>query len=43
VREELANMADRQRWWQRLNELLSVAAAVPGLPLILRWARRRPG
>ncbi len=36
VREVVANMADRQRWWQRLEELLSVAAAVPGLAVILR-------
>ena len=41
VREVVANMADRERWWQRLDELLSVAAAVPGLAVILRWARRR--
>ena len=41
VNEALANMADRQRWWQRLNELLSVAGAAPGLAVILRWARRR--
>ncbi len=41
VREVLANLADRHRWWQRVAELLSVAAAVPGLALILRWARRR--
>jgi hypothetical protein len=41
VGEVLANLADRQRWWQRLHELLSVAGAVPGLAVILRWARRR--
>jgi len=41
VVEVLANMAERQRWWQRVEELLSVAAAVPGLAVILRWARRR--
>src|SRR6266536_1453183 len=41
VREVMANMVDRQRWWQRLEELLSVAGAVPGLAVILRWARRR--
>ncbi len=41
VREVMANMADRQRWWQRLQELLSVAAGLPGLAVILRWARRR--
>ena len=41
VREVTANMADRQRRWQRVEELLSVAAAVPGLAVILRWARRR--
>jgi hypothetical protein len=40
VDEVLANMAG-QRWWQRLDELLSVASAVPGLAVILRWARRR--
>jgi hypothetical protein len=37
----LANLADRERWWQRLDELLSVAGAVPRLAVILRWARRR--
>jgi len=37
VGEVLANMAD----WQRVEELLSVAAAVPELAVILRWARRR--
>ena len=42
VREVVANMADRQWWWQRLNELLSVVGAIPGLAVILRWARRRP-
>ena len=41
VREVMANMADRQRWWQRIEELLSVAGAVPGLAVILQWARRR--
>ncbi len=41
VGEVLANLADRQRWWQRVEELLSVAGAVPGLAVILRWARRR--
>ena len=41
VVEVLANMADRRRWWRRVEELLSVAAAVPGLAVILRWARRR--
>ncbi len=41
VGEVIANLADRQRWWQRLEELLSVAGAVPGLAVILRWARRR--
>jgi hypothetical protein len=41
VSEVLANMADCQRWWQRLEELLSVADAVPGLAVLLRWARRR--
>ena len=40
VGEVLANMADL-RWRQRVGELLSVAAAVPGLAVILRWARRR--
>jgi hypothetical protein len=43
VREAMANMADRQRWWQRVEELLSVAAAVPGLTVILGWAQRRRG
>jgi hypothetical protein len=41
VGEVLANLADRNRWWQRLDDLLSVAGAVPGLAVILRWARRR--
>ena len=41
VGEVVANMADRRRWWQRGEELLSVAAAVPGLAVIVRWARRR--
>jgi hypothetical protein len=41
VGEVLANLADRERWWQRLDELLSVAGAMPGLAVILRWARRR--
>jgi len=41
VRDVLGNMGDRQLWWQRVDELLSVAAAVPGLAVILRWARRR--
>jgi hypothetical protein len=41
VGEVLADLADRQRWWQRVDELLSVAGAVPGLAVILRWARRR--
>ena len=41
VAEVIANLADRERWWQRLDELLSVAGAVPGLAVILRWARRR--
>jgi hypothetical protein len=40
VGEVLANLADRQRWWPRIEELLSVAGAVPGLAVILRWARR---
>jgi hypothetical protein len=30
VREVVANLSDRHRWWQRLDELLSVAGAVPG-------------
>ena len=41
VNEVMANIADRQRWWQRVEELLSVAAAAPGLAVIRRWARRR--
>lgn len=41
VREVTAMVADRQRWWQRVEELLTVAAAVPVLAVILRWARRR--
>jgi hypothetical protein len=41
VGEVLANLADRRRRWQRGDELLSVACAVPGLAVTLRWARRR--
>jgi hypothetical protein len=41
VGEVMADMADRGRWWQRVEELLSVARAVPGLAVIVRWARRR--
>jgi hypothetical protein len=40
VGEVLANMADL-RWRQRVEELLSVAAAMSGIAVILRWARRR--
>jgi hypothetical protein len=40
VAEVLADIADL-RWRQRVEELLSVAGAVPGLAVILRWARRR--
>lgn len=36
VREVMANTVECRRWWQRLRELLSVAAAVPGLAVILR-------
>jgi hypothetical protein len=36
VREVMANLTDRQRSWQRLKELLSVAAATPGWAVILR-------
>jgi hypothetical protein len=38
VREVQANLADRERWWQRLRDLLSVARAVPWLAVIRRWA-----
>jgi hypothetical protein len=38
--EVIANMAGL-RWRQRIGELLSVAAAAPGLAVIVRWARRR--
>ena len=41
VGEVVANLADSQRRWPRVGELLSVARAVPGLAVILRWARRR--
>ena len=41
VNEVLANMADPAAVWLRLEELPSVAAAVPGLAVILRWARQR--
>jgi hypothetical protein len=41
VGEVLANLADRHRWGQRLDELLSVAGLVPGLAVILPWSRRR--
>jgi hypothetical protein len=40
VGEVLADIAGL-RWRQRLDELLSVAGAVPGLAVIVRWARRR--
>jgi hypothetical protein len=40
VGEVLADIADL-RWRQRVEELLSVAGAVPGIAVILRWARRR--
>jgi hypothetical protein len=40
VGEVLGNMADL-RWTQRVEELLAVAAAVPGLAVILRRARGR--
>jgi hypothetical protein len=40
VGEVLANMADL-RWRQRGGELLSVAGAMRGLAVIMRWARRR--
>jgi hypothetical protein len=40
VGEVLADIAD-QRWWQRVEELLSVVGAVPALAVILRWAWRR--
>jgi hypothetical protein len=41
VGEVLANLADRRRWWQRVDELVSGTAAVPGLAVVLRLARRR--
>ena len=41
VGEVQANMAELPRWWQRVEELLSVAGALPGLAVIVRWARRR--
>ena len=40
VGEVLANMAEL-RWRQRVGELVSVAGVVPGLAVIVRWARRR--
>lgn len=40
VGEVLGNMAEL-RWRQRVEELLSAAAAVPGLAVIVRWARWR--
>jgi hypothetical protein len=40
VGEVLGNMAEL-RWRQRVEELLSMAAAMPGLAVIVRWARRR--
>ena len=40
VGEVLGNMAEL-RWRQRVEELLSVAAAVLGLAVIVRWAWRR--
>jgi hypothetical protein len=40
VGEVLANMAEL-RWRQHVGELLSVTAAMPGIAVIVRWARRR--
>jgi hypothetical protein len=40
VGEVLGNMAE-MRWRQRIGELLSVAAGMPGIAVIVRWARRR--
>jgi len=41
VGEVLANLPDRRPWWRRVDELVSAAAAVRGMAVILRWARRR--
>lgn len=41
VREVAANLADGQRWWQRVEELLSVAAAVPGIAVPFALIHRR--
>jgi hypothetical protein len=40
VGEVMADIADL-RWRHRVEEMLSVAGAVPGLAVILRRARRR--
>ena len=40
VREVTSILADHEPR-QRITQLLSVAAAVPGLAVILRWGRRR--
>jgi hypothetical protein len=40
VGEVLANMAEL-RGRQRVGELVSVAAAMPGIAVIVWWARRR--
>jgi hypothetical protein len=40
VGEVLANMAGL-RWRERIEEFMSVAAAMPGIAAIVRWARRR--
>jgi len=41
VREVTATLADFPRSRERIRELLSVAAAMPWIAAILRWARRR--
>jgi hypothetical protein len=41
VGEVTATLVDFPRPWQRAKQLLSVAAAMPGITVILRWARRR--
>jgi hypothetical protein len=40
VGEVLGNMAEL-RWRQRVGQLVSVAAAMPGIAVIVRWARRQ--
>jgi hypothetical protein len=38
---EATEMVGNRTRWQRLNQLLSLAGAMPGIAVVLRWARRR--